>query len=64
MTHWIFWTGISFVVAGIVSVGITLAGEGPPSLIEELFLSSIGWTITGIVLTIFGLIKKSNKKSF
>ena len=53
----IFWIGISFVIAGIVSFAITLGGEGPSNFIEELVDSSISWIIIGIVLTVFSLVK-------
>ena len=63
MTHWIFWTGIGFIIAGLVSIGITLGGEGPPSFIDELLNYNIGWMIIGLALVIFGLTNKVIKKT-
>ena len=59
-TRLVFWIGISFLIAGIVSFAITLEGEGPSSFIEELTGSSIGWIIIGISLIVFSLIKNKS----
>ena len=54
----VFWAGVSFVIAGFVSLALTLGGEGPSSFIEEVLGSSIGWIIIGIILILFSLLKK------
>ena len=63
MPHWIFWTGIGFIIAGLISMGITLSGEGPPSFIDQLIDYNAGWIIIGIALVIFGLTIKVFKKT-
>ena len=62
MAHWIFWTGIGFIIAGLVSIGITLGGEGPSWFIDELLDYSIAWIIIGLALIIVGLTNKVIKK--
>ena len=57
-TRWIFWAGVGFIIAGFISFIITLGGQGPPSFIEELSGSSIGWIIIGAVLIVFSIIIK------
>ncbi|WP_428327190.1 hypothetical protein [Nitrosopumilus sp.] len=59
--HWTFWVGIGFLIAGGISWAILLAGEGPPSFVEETITYSYGWVIFGIILIIYSTIKKIAK---
>ena len=61
--HWLFWMGIGLMISGIVSVGIIFAGEGPPSFIEQVYVYSVGWIVSGVVLTIAGIVKQLLKKN-
>ena len=63
MAHWLLWTGISFIIAGFVSMAITFGGEAPQRLIEEFFGYSVAWIILGVVLAIFGFVKKKRKQN-
>ena len=56
--HWLFWMGVGLIVSGIVSVGIILAGEGPPSFIQEVYVYSVGWIVAGVVLALAGIAKQ------
>ena len=62
MVHWLFWTGVSFIIAGFVSMAITFGGEAPQRLIEEFFGYSVAWIIRGVVLAVFGFVKETRKQ--
>ena len=52
------WTGISFIVAGLISIGLAITGEGSPSFIEQIIGYGYGWIALGIGLIIFGFFRK------
>ena len=60
--HWSFWVGVGFVVASLISFGVILGGEGSPSLVEELFGYTVGWTVVGLALIAFSFLKNIVKK--
>ena len=53
--------GIGFLIAGGISWAILLAGEGPPSFVEETATYSYGWVIFGAGLTIYSMIRKISR---
>ena len=57
MKSWLFWAGLSF-VGGMISFGLTFGATGFISIADDFTGYSIGWIVVGIVLIIFGLIKK------
>ncbi|KAF6245104.1 hypothetical protein [Nitrosopumilus sp. b2] len=56
--HWTLWIGIGFLIAGGISLGILLSGEGPPKFIEETSAYSYAWIIFGISLVSYSIIKR------
>ena len=60
MQSWILWAGISFIVGGIISWGLTVGALGTISLKEDLSGYSIGWILVGIILAIIGYIKRKH----
>lgn len=55
--HWTLWVGIGFLIAGGISLAILLAGEGPPSYIEETTTYSYAWIIFGVGLIAYSTIR-------
>jgi len=62
MKSWFFWAGISFVIGGIVSLGLNLGVQGQLSRLEDMTGYSIGWIAVGIVLISYGFIKNKKEK--
>ena len=60
MKNWLFWAGVSFIVGGIVSLGITLGATEKLGPSEDLSGYAIGWILVGVVLITIGFIKKPN----
>lgn len=60
MKSWFFWAGISFVIGGIVSLGLNLGVQGYLTRLEDMNGYSIGWIVLGIVLIVYSVVK--NKK--
>ena len=59
---WFFWAGISFVIGGIVSLGLNLGVQGTLTRLEDMTGYSIGWIAVGIVLIAYSLIKNKKEK--
>ena len=62
MKSWFFWAGISFVIGGIVSLGLNIGVQGQLSRLEDMTGYSIGWIAVGIVLISYGFIKNKKEK--
>jgi hypothetical protein len=63
MKSWFFWAGISFIIGGIVSFAITVGAGAPLSRFEDTTGYSFGWIVAGIVLIVYGAIKRKKEKS-
>jgi len=57
---WFFWAGVSFVIGGIVSLGLNLGVQGTLTILEDMTGYSIGWILVGIVLIVYSVSR--NKK--
>ena len=60
---WIFWAGLSFIIAGFISLAIIYAGEASPSYTEDLVSYSVGWILIGVFVLSFSVLKKKLVKS-
>jgi hypothetical protein len=58
MQNWFFWAGISFIIGGAVSWGLTVGASETVSFQEDLSGYAIGWIIVGIVLIGVGFVKR------
>ena len=58
MKNWFVWAGISFVIGGAVSWGLTAGASQPVSFQEDVSGYAIGWILVGIVLIGVGFFKR------
>lgn len=54
---WIFWTGISFVIGGVVSLAINLSVGENFGMFEDLKGYSFGWIVVGVGFIIYSMLK-------
>lgn len=60
--HWLSWTGLSFIVGGVVSLAMSLAIWDQLTYMEELTgYGGAGWIVVGVILFLFGLTRKKPK---
>jgi len=61
MRSWLFWAGASFIIGGLVSLGLNLSVEGELSMLEDLTGYAVGWMVVGVVFIGYSMIKKNKR---
>ena len=62
MKTWFFWTGLSFIVGGLISLALSLGVQSSIDMLENLTGYAMGWIAVGIVLIVFNYVKQKKKK--
>lgn len=63
MQNWFLWAGISFILGGVISWGLTQGATEIVSFKEDVSGYAIGWILVGIVLIAVGFLKRKKQSS-